>query len=189
MSTFQGQTMVLLISSQRKTYIDAEWKLNSNIFSKATEKLQFSPNIDCFATRISSQIDRYVSYKPGPYAFLINAFTFNWQPYNCYLFPPFSVIDQVLKKIQGDQAEALLVAPVWPTKSWFNTFQYLLIAKLYIVGPGPENLILPNHPGKKHPLWTKLRLMIGKLSGTNTSVSSNSNHYYQQLTSKYQKCI
>lgn len=165
-----GSENVIADFESRKTYIDAEWKLNPNIFSKAIEKLQFSPNIDCFATRINCQIDRYVSYKPDPYAFLINAFTFNWQPYNCYLFPPFSVIDQVLKKIQVDQAEALLVAPVWPTKPWFNTFQDLLIAKPYIVEPGPENLILPNHPGKKHPLWKKLRLMIGKLSGTNTSV-------------------
>ena len=142
----------------RKTYIDAEWKLNSNIFSKAIEKLQFSPNTDCFATRINCQIDRYVSYKPGPYAFLINAFAFNWQPYNCYLFPPFSVIDQGLKKIQVDQAEALLVAPVLPTKPWFNTFQDLLIAKPYIVEPRPENLILPNHPEKKHPLWKKVEV-------------------------------
>ena len=65
-----------------------------------------------------------------------------------HLFPPFSVTDQVLKKIQVDQAEALLVAPVWPTKPWFNTFQDLLIANPYIVEPEPENLILPNHPGK-----------------------------------------
>ena len=55
---------------ESRTFIDAEWKPNPKMFSKAIEKLQLS-NIDCFASRINAQIDKYISCKPDPYTFLL----------------------------------------------------------------------------------------------------------------------
>ena len=141
----------------RKAYKEAEWKLNLQIFKKALKHLQFTPYLDCFATGINSQLDRYVSYKPDPHAFLVDAFTANWQLYNCYLFSLFSVMGLVLRKIQIDQAEVILVAPLWPTQPWCNTYQDPLIKTPYFVHPHPGNLILPNQPEAVHPLWSKLR--------------------------------
>ena len=101
-----GSDDIIADKESRKAHKETE------IYKKALKQLQFTPNLDCFATRISTQLDRYVSYKPDPYAFLIDAFTVNWQLYNCYLFPPFSIMGRVLRKIQIDQAEVILVAPL-----------------------------------------------------------------------------
>ena len=50
-----------------------EWCHNKAIFRKACVKLNFSPNIDLFASRINYQIKPFVSYHPDPEAFAINA--------------------------------------------------------------------------------------------------------------------
>ncbi len=48
-----------------------------------------------------------MSFKPEPEAFAIDAFTLSWSAYQFYAFPPYSVINRMLKKIQQDQAEGI----------------------------------------------------------------------------------
>ena len=37
----------------------------------------------------------------------------------CYAFPPFHLIQAVLKKIHQSQCKVVLIAPLWPNRSWF----------------------------------------------------------------------
>ena len=97
---FPGSDNIIADKESRKAYKEAEWKLNPEIFKKAQKQLQFTPNLDCFAIRINTHIDRYVSYEPDLYAFLIDAFTVNWQLYNYYLFPPFSIIAECFARFK-----------------------------------------------------------------------------------------
>ena len=71
----------------RKIYIDSEWQLNPKIFNSYCQKLNFSPLIDCFASRLNSQLRTYISYRPDPYASHIDAFTKNWAGIEFYMFP------------------------------------------------------------------------------------------------------
>ena len=48
--------------------------LHRNIFDNICKKLKFYPEIDCFANRLNHQIPKYISYKPDPDAFLVDAF-------------------------------------------------------------------------------------------------------------------
>ena len=41
---------------------------------------------------------------------------------NLYLFPPFSMIWPVVNKIPSESTKDLVIAPMWPTQSWFNKF-------------------------------------------------------------------
>ena len=95
----------------RREYKDAEWMLNPKIFNEAQNILSLQPQIDCFATRINTQLFQYFSRRPDPEEKFIDAFTVNWHPYLCYLFSPFSLLPRVLQKIQVEQVEALIVAP------------------------------------------------------------------------------
>ena len=149
----------------RKEYRQAEWMLNRNIYTQATQKFEFGPNLDCFASRINCQIDNYASFKPDPYASFIDAFTINWHDFTCYLFPPFSTIHRVLQKLRVDRATALCVFPHWPTQSWWPLMNLLLVKEPWIITPSPKNLHLPNHVGETHPLHKKLKLIICLLSG------------------------
>ena len=89
--------------------------LNPKIFNEAQKILSFQPQVDCFATRISTQLPEYFSRRLDPIAKFIDGFAVNWHSYLCYLFPPFSLLPRVLQKIQVEQVEALIVAPYWPT--------------------------------------------------------------------------
>ena len=91
----------------RRDYKDADWILNPTLFHRACVKCQFVPDIDCFASRINSQLDRYISFKPDPFAEHIDAFSVNWGWFDKpYLFLPFSVIRQTLQKLRVDKVDA-----------------------------------------------------------------------------------
>ena len=62
----------------RRNQRESEWMLNNSLLSVALESLEFAPEIDLFASRIYTQFHIYVSYRPDPNAFAIDAFTLNW---------------------------------------------------------------------------------------------------------------
>ena len=84
-----------------------------------------NPIIDLFASRY--KLVPYCSYRPDPNAILVDAFTFNWGTNFNYIFPPFSILGAVLRKIVEDKADAILIAPLWPTQSWFPKVLQLLV--------------------------------------------------------------
>ena len=100
--------------------------LNLEIFQNAVKHLQFKPDLDCFASRLNTQLPKYISYKPDSYAYLIDAFSVYWGFYKCYVFPPFSLIGRTLQKICMDQGEVIFVVPKWPIEPCYNTFQGML---------------------------------------------------------------
>lgn len=94
---------------------DMEWMLDNNIFQKICTYFG-TPNIDLFASRINSQLADYVSYLPDPSAKAVDAFSFVWKYDKLYyMFPPFSIPGQTLKKMETDRARAILVVPLWTT--------------------------------------------------------------------------
>ena len=151
----------------RKEYKEAEWKLNPKLFISCIQTLHFSPQLDCFASRLNTQLPDYVSFKPDPFAKFENAFSINWNFYKCYMFPPFSLIGRVLQKIRVDQAEVMIVVPHWPTQPWFTTFMEMLKRGPCILHPQNNMLLLPQTPGSVHPLAKNLKLMVGIVSGKN----------------------
>ena len=46
----------------------------------------------------------------------INAFHMSWIDYKFYAFPPFSIVSQVLQKIQSEGSEGLVIVPKRPTQ-------------------------------------------------------------------------
>lgn len=57
----------------RKVNLDSEWMLNTPLLSQSLNMLRFEPDIDLFASRINHQFERYVSFRPDPNAFAIDA--------------------------------------------------------------------------------------------------------------------
>ena len=86
------------------------------------------------------------------------------------LFPRVSLIGRTLQKIRMDQTEAILVVPKWPAQPWLNNFQGMLSREPYVVTPQKGNLILPQKTEELHSLWSKLTLLLGKVSGNFLSI-------------------
>ena len=102
----------------RDKHSDMEWMLNKDIFQEI-QNIYGDCDIDLFASKFNHQIDRYISFTPDKHAHAIDAFTIDWSNLKCYIFCPFSVIGQVLSKIERDMTEAVMIAPIWPTQTWF----------------------------------------------------------------------
>ena len=142
-----------------------EWKLNAQMLQQALTLLQFTPNIDLFASRHNKQYVDYVSYRPDPGCVAVDAFTLDWHSLQFYAFPPFSVLNLVVKKIEENQVTGILVAPDWPTQVWYQPLMRICIANPVILPPGTKVLSLPCNPADHHPLSKTLSLLICHVSG------------------------
>ena len=60
-----------------------------------------------------------MSWHPEPEALAVNAFSLTLNNNYFYMFPPFSLVDQVLAKVNRDNTEAVLVVPDWSTQYWY----------------------------------------------------------------------
>jgi hypothetical protein len=144
-----------------------EWMLNKDSFSNISRQFG-TPIIDLFASRLNAQVGHYYAWKPDPGCIGVDAFSHTWNTYDnnlLYAFPPFSLMHKVLKKITEDEAEVIVVAPLWPTQSWFPRLLQLLCKEPLILRSRTTLLRLPHKPDTPSLLGKKLQLMACHLSG------------------------
>ena len=55
-----GAEIVIADYESKKSYKDAGWMLNPEIFQKAIKYLKFKPDLDCFASRLNTQLPKYI---------------------------------------------------------------------------------------------------------------------------------
>ena len=157
-----------------------EWMLNPAVF-QALVKLWDIPDIDLFASRTNHQVKNYVSWFPDPYALNVDSFSVDWKYNLHYIFPPFSLMARCLQKIKLDGADALVIAPLWPTQIWFTPLMDMLTDQPRILPNSKTLLTLPGQT-ETHPMFPKLKLIACHLSGNRLKVSK----FHQKLqTSSY----
>lgn len=162
-----GKMNVVADFESRQVNWDAEWQLNKDLLQSALVELDFSPNIDLFASRLNAQFSTYVSYRADPEAAWVDAFSASWKDRQFYAFPPFSVLPRVMQKIRKEQSRGILVVPDWPTQVWFPVLQRMLL-RAPVRLPCRTNLLqLPSYPAEVHPLVQRRRLdlLVCKVSG------------------------
>ena len=86
------------------------------------------PNIDLFATRLNNRLPLFVSPIPDSKALAIDAMSMNWDGIHAYAFPPFHIIPAILTKIRMHRCKIVLIAPLWPQRTWFPELLHLSIA-------------------------------------------------------------
>ena len=149
----------------RKFDDQLEWMLDPSVFHEISNRFG-KPNIDLFASRLNRQIAVYCSWKPDPKAIFVDAFSIDWNVYYGYLNPPFSLLGRCVQKIREDGAECIVVAPVWPTQTWFPQLLELLI-DVPVILPRSKKLLTQPNQNVCHPLEKTLTLMACRVSGRN----------------------
>ena len=149
----------------RSVDFSIEWKLNEGKLAIALSILGAKPSIDLFASRLNYQFPCYVSYKPDPGSYAVDAFMLDWQDLHFYAFPPFAVIHRVLEKIQRDRARGVIVVPDWPSRSWYSVVARLCTGSPVLLRPATQLLQLTSHPDQRHALHHKLALLVCQVSG------------------------
>ena len=150
--------------SSRKIYSQGEWMLAKTIFSKVL-KFNITPKIDLFASRLNNQLLTYVSYKPDPNAYTVDAFSLDWNKLHFYAFPPFSCISQCIQKIKTDKAEGILVIPHWPTQPFYSKIMKMAKGLPVIIPANAEKLVHPNGLKSLSTVAAKTDLMVCHVSG------------------------
>ena len=70
---------------------------------------------------------------------LLDAFLQDWRGQKAYANPPWNLIGRVLKKVEEQAVDLVLVAPVWSSQPWYPKLLSLLIAQpLRILDPPEE---------------------------------------------------
>lgn len=122
-----------------------------------------NPEIDLFANRTNTKCTKYFSWKKDPGSIGIDAFTFKWEKYYFYAFPPFSIILRALEKIRFEKARGILVVPLWPAQAWFPVYMSMLESLPIYFKPNVG--LLQSLDRKSHPLWSRITLVAGIISG------------------------
>lgn len=172
-SYIRSSDNVVADKASRKVHVDTEWALANSKFQKIIKRFG-PPDIDLFASRVNKKCNVYVSWLHDPDASAIDAFTLNWSRFFFYAFPPFSIILRTLEKIIADQAEGILVVPMWPSQPWYPIFLSLLVKEPLIFKPKPN---LVSFGRLQHPLSEHLSLMGGLLSGKRCNKDKFRNHH------------
>ena len=92
-----------------------------------------------------------------------------------YIFPPFSILGAALKKMMEEDADVILVAPLWPTHFWFPKILQLLVDCPRMLPVTKTLLTLPSDKRKIHSLFPKLHLTAFKLSSNRSNVEDHQN--------------
>jgi hypothetical protein len=150
--------------SRRRQVIPSEWSVLEEALIPVWERWG-RPGVDLFATHRNRKLGMFVSPFPHPDAWKINAFSFSWRGNLMYAFPPWVILGEVLQKIRDDGAEIILIAPTWPTRSWFP-----LLLQMSREDPIPlenrRDLLVQPLSGLYHPNLEVLNLQAWRLSGS-----------------------
>ena len=142
---------------------DTEWSLRPEIFAAILGKFQLIA-VDLFASRLNNKVKRYVSRRPDPYAYAIDAFSLTWADDVFYIFPPFSLLARILQKVEEDKTDAVLVAPIWPTQSWWPSLLHLIHGQCFKLDNPQKILYLPYDTERRHHL-KRMTLAVFPISG------------------------
>ncbi|XP_048250608.1 uncharacterized protein LOC125378710 [Haliotis rufescens] len=112
--------------SRKNKIVPTEWSLHPEVFKWITQVWD-SPNIDLFATCLNNKLPVYVSPVPDPLALQVDALSMEWKGMFAYAFPPWALLDRVLRKIEETDCVIILIAPAWPKRAWFPRLLQLLI--------------------------------------------------------------
>ena len=137
----------------------AEWSLSQDtqleIFSVFPK-----PTVDLFASAQNHVCSKYVTLIYDADAIHTDAFSTQWHN-KSYLFPPFSLIGRVLRKIQQDKTTGLLLVPRWPTQTWYSAVTRLPNYHRRLEIPITRHTLRwPGKPRKVFPMANQCQLLV-----------------------------
>ena len=134
----------------------AEWEILDTVLQKVFNQMG-NCKVDLFADRLNHKLPQYVSWRPDPYAMATDAFRIGWTEVQGYAFPPFYIIGRCLRKIIEEEAQILMILPVWPSQPWFPTLSLAICPPLFL----PKRVdLLVNPLGEYHAMCLQGTLQL-----------------------------
>ncbi len=106
--------------------LPGEWRLHPQTVQLIWRRFGLA-QVDLFASLETSHCQLFYSLTEGTLG--TDALAHSWPRGLCkYAFPPVSLLAQTLCKVREEEEEILLVAPYWPTRTWFPELMLLVTA-------------------------------------------------------------
>ena len=103
-----------------------EFYIRPSLFEYILRELQVYPTLDAFASRSTTQLERYMSWFPDSQAVAQDALLHQWDEIT-YLFPPVPLMLKVLRLVREQGISAVLVCPQWPTALWWPSVVEMMV--------------------------------------------------------------
>ncbi len=139
-----------------------EWMLNRQTVSQIWD-LFGEAEVDLFASQESSQCPFWFSLS-FPTTLGIDAFTHLWPNVSLYAFQPIKLIPEVLCRVKVSSARLLLIAPFWPSQTWFSELTPLLYRSPWEI-PIRWDLLSQLQGKTWHPLPELWKLWVWPIQG------------------------
>ncbi len=119
--------------------------------------------VDLFASRETSHCQLFYSLPEGTLG--TDALAHSWpRGLRKYAFPPVSLLAQTLCKVREEEEQILLVAPYWPTRTWFPELMLLVTAPPWQI-PLRKDLLTQRRGTLWHPRPDLWKLHVWSLDG------------------------
>lgn len=142
--------------------IGTEWTIVHRALQPVWD-LWGKPMIDLFATRFNSRLPIFVSPVPDDRALHVDALDMSWTGLLAYAFPPFALLQRVIRKAELERPSLILVAPYWPSQVWFPDLLRLSKGRHLDLRLKARSLLQPRS-GVPHPDPESLHLHVWRLS-------------------------
>ena len=143
------------------------WALNPGLFASLQRRAGPRPlTLDAFACRATAQLPRYCSRFPDPDAIGRDAFSISWSDEHVFINPPWELLPQALYKLRADKATGIIIAPVWPSATWWPSLlqathqSWNLPHSRWCVRPAHDGVVEPH---LHHTLILRAHLVDGTL--------------------------
>ncbi|XP_037537940.1 uncharacterized protein LOC119414894 [Nematolebias whitei] len=133
-----------------------EWRLHPEVVRVIWERYGMAP-VDLFASQETTHCPLWFSRAGSASPLGQNTLAHNWSRVLLYAFPPLPLIDPTLLRVLQEGYQVLLVAPIWPGRTWFP-----LLHRLCCSSPMPlphmKDLLSQLRGQLLHPDPSRLRL-------------------------------
>ena len=79
---------------------------------------------------------------------------------------PFNLIPAVLNKVIEDNADLILLAPIWQAQPWWPILLSLLVSNPVLLPHSPHLMRDLSDPSKVHPMFPRLHLTVCRISSS-----------------------
>ena len=110
----------------RQALLAWDFQLDRRLFRRICCQFQVKPTLDAFATNRTNLLPRYMTWERDESAVGQNCLNYYWDPVT-WLFPPVPLIPAVLREVEEQQIEAILICPGWQRALWWPHLSKMLV--------------------------------------------------------------
>ncbi len=143
--------------------LPGEWRLHPQTVQLIWRRFGLA-QVDLFASLETLHCQLFYSLTDGTLG--TDALAHSWlRGLRKYAFPPVSLLAQTLCKVREEEEQILLVAPYWPTRTWFPELMLLVTAPPWQI-PLRKDLLTQRRGTLWHPRPDLWKLHVWSLDGT-----------------------